>query len=105
MLILTWAPPDQGGEGHVNGHTAEDIELKMKRRGWEKNENLTQDLKSSAEIWWIRNNLQVFLPASKSWLQKVKLEPQKDTFLFLVMIRCMEQSDSFDEEEKIKLNK
>ena len=66
MLILTWAPPDQGGEGHVNGHTAEDIELKMKRRGWEKNENLTQDLKRSAEIWWIRNNLQVFLPASKS---------------------------------------
>ena len=62
MVILTWAPPDQGGEGHVNGHTAEDIELKMKGRGWEKNENLTHDLKRSAEIWWIRNNLQVFLP-------------------------------------------
>ena len=62
MVILTWAPPDQVGEGHVNGHTAEDIEGKMKQRGWKKDEYLTGNMKTSAELWWLKNNIQVFIP-------------------------------------------
>ena len=32
MVVLTWAVPGQGGEGHVNGQTAEAIVEKMKIR-------------------------------------------------------------------------
>ena len=32
MVVLTWAMPGQGGEGHVNGQTAEAIVEKMKIR-------------------------------------------------------------------------
>ena len=62
MVILTWAPPDQVGEGHVNGQTVEDIEGKMKQRGWKKDEYLTGNMKTSAELWWLKNNIQVFIP-------------------------------------------
>ena len=44
MVILTWAVPGQGGEGHVNGQTAEAIVQKMDQRGWKKEENLTQTI-------------------------------------------------------------
>ena len=60
LVILSWAVPGQGGEGHVNGKTAEAVNQKMKERGWEKNERFTSQLQRNATLPWIRANVQVF---------------------------------------------
>ena len=62
MVILSWAAPGQGGIGHVNGQTAEQIVQKMKAWGWAKDEILTMDLKTAATIGYIKRNVQVFVP-------------------------------------------
>ena len=64
LVILSWAVPGQGGEGHVNGKTAVAVNQKMKERGWEKNEGFTCQLQSSANLPWIRANVQVFTKRS-----------------------------------------
>ena len=64
LVILSWAEPGQGGEGHVNGKTAVAVNQKMKERGWEKNEGFTCQLQSSANLPWIRANVQVFTKRS-----------------------------------------
>ena len=61
LVILSWAVPGQGGEGHVNGKTAVAVNQKMKERGWEKNKGFTSKLQSSATLPWIRANVQVFI--------------------------------------------
>ena len=43
LIILSWGTPGQGGQGHVNGQTAEAVEEKMKKRGWRKNIEHTQN--------------------------------------------------------------
>ena len=61
LVVLSWAVPGQGGEGHVNGQTALEVVQKMKRRGWETSENLTNILKTAAETPWLKQNIQCFL--------------------------------------------
>ena len=50
-------------EGHVNGKTAEAVEQKMKERGWEKNDGLTDQLKMGTTVAWIKSNVQVYSKA------------------------------------------
>ena len=73
LIILSWGTPGQGGQGHINGQTAEDVEEKMKKRGWRKNMEHTSFLKENG-ITYINKNVQVFercesgsdcIPASK----------------------------------------
>ena len=64
LVILSWARPEQGGAGHVNGKTAVAVNQKMKEHGWEKNEGFTSQLQSSATLPWIRRNVQVFTKIS-----------------------------------------
>ena len=62
MVILSWAVLGQGGIGHVNEQTAEQIVQKMRAWGWAKDEILTMDLKTAATIGYIKRNVQVFEP-------------------------------------------
>ena len=59
LIILTWAVPGQGGEGHVNGQTTKDVEEKMKKLGWRKNVEHTFFLQDNAQTY-IKRNVQVF---------------------------------------------
>ena len=61
MVILSWAVLGQGGIGHVNEQTAEQIVQKMKAWGWAKDEILTMDLKTAAKVEYIKRNVQVFV--------------------------------------------
>ena len=52
--MLTWAVPGQGGEGHVNGQTAETIVEKMKIREGVNNKYLwalRMPLEQFSNIW------------------------------------------------------
>ena len=54
MVVLTWAVPGQGGEGHVNGQTAEAIVEKMKIREGVNNKYLwalRMPLEQFSNIW------------------------------------------------------
>ena len=65
MIVLTWAPPGQGGEGHVNNQTPEHIATQIQKSGvFKKSEDLTRSLKESATLQWIKANLQVFLSST-----------------------------------------
>ena len=62
MIVLTWAAPGQGGEGHVNNQTPEYIANEIERRGtFLKSDELTQWLKKYSTVQWIKANLQVFV--------------------------------------------
>ena len=65
LVILSWAVPGQMGKGHVNGKRKEQVNQKMKERGWEMNEGFTRQLQLSATtLPWIRKNVQVFTKRS-----------------------------------------
>ena len=65
LVILSWAVPGQGGEGHVNGKMAVAVNQKMKERGWEKNEEFMSQLQLSATLPRKRANVQVFTKRKK----------------------------------------
>ena len=60
LVILSWAVPGQGGEGHVNGKTGEAVRGVMKKHGWEKNEAFTHRLQIGSTLPWLKANVQVF---------------------------------------------
>ena len=62
MIVLTWAPPGQGGEGHVNNQTPEHVAEQIEKAGvFKKDAELTNKLKEAATVSWIKANLQVFI--------------------------------------------
>ena len=62
MIVLTWAPPGQGGEGHVNNQSQQHIVRQIQQSGiFKKNKTLTRRLKEAATVQWIKANPQVFV--------------------------------------------
>lgn len=64
-VILSWAVPGQGGDGHVNCKTNEEVILKLKERGYEFDSEETRKLRNVCGIYptpcyWFRNTLMVF---------------------------------------------
>lgn len=64
-VVLSWAIPGQGGDGHVNCKTNEYIIDKMKFLGYEFDKESTNFLRESCakypkDGWWFRNTLMVF---------------------------------------------
>lgn len=64
-IILSWAVPGQGGNGHVNCHTNEYIESKFKELGYRRNHKAEDFLRNSCATYptpcyWFRNTLMVF---------------------------------------------
>ena len=59
-VILSWAVPGQGGSGHVNEQSNEHIRDKMHSLGFTALEELTADLRATAELSWLKQTLMAF---------------------------------------------
>ena len=59
-LILSWAPPTQGGVGHVNMKERADVIKLLSVKGFHFNEDATNLLLDAAVLPWFKENLLVF---------------------------------------------
>ena len=59
-LILSWAIPGQGGDGHVNCRKNFYVINEMQKRGMWYNAGLTRRLRESASVSWFKNTLMTF---------------------------------------------
>lgn len=61
LIILSWAVPGQGGDGHVNCQTNDYIMQQMQQRGFYLENNLTNQLRKASTLRWFKNTLMVFI--------------------------------------------
>jgi cyclopropane fatty-acyl-phospholipid synthase-like methyltransferase len=61
IIILSWAIPGQGGDGHVNCQTNDYIMQQMQQRGFYLENNLTNQLRKASSLRWFKNTLMVFI--------------------------------------------
>lgn len=59
-VILSWAVPGQGGDGHVNERPNEYIIEKMEKLGYSYMPDYTNVLRKLASLWWFKNTIMVF---------------------------------------------
>jgi SAM-dependent methyltransferase len=59
-IVLSWAIPGQGGNGHVNCRDNWYIAKEMRRRDYEFYAEITKKLRESSTISWFRNTLMVY---------------------------------------------
>jgi glycosyltransferase involved in cell wall biosynthesis len=59
-IILSWALPDQPGDGHVNCQPNEYIINLMAENGFLLDVEHTYTIREEAELWWFKNTLMVF---------------------------------------------
>lgn len=64
-IIMSWAFPDQPGEGHVNCQPSEYIIEQLYKRNFLLDITETNNLRNLAETWWFKNNLLIFYKISK----------------------------------------
>jgi hypothetical protein len=60
LMLISWAVPGQGGDGHVNCQTNEYIIEQMRQRTYELDEKWTDRLRKSASLPWFKNTLMLF---------------------------------------------
>lgn len=62
-IILSWAVPGQGGNGHLNEQSNYHIIAEMEKRGATYNTDLTESIRHDMkddELWWFKNTIMVF---------------------------------------------
>lgn len=59
-IVLSWATPDQGGDGHVNGKDRDDVIYLLSLHGFEVDEEWTGYLQTNATLSWFKKNIIVF---------------------------------------------
>jgi len=59
-VLLSWAIPKQGGDGHFNEQPNYYIIDKITSLGFEFDEDISQGLRSSAKARWFKNTLMLF---------------------------------------------
>ena len=59
-LVLSWALPDQGGPGHVNGRTNDYVIARVKEKGLRLDPIKTRNLREGASLPWFKNTLMAF---------------------------------------------
>lgn len=59
-LLMSWATPGQGGYGHFNEKSFEDVISLFKSKGFELLGKETKLGKEACSVWWLRNNFAVF---------------------------------------------
>jgi hypothetical protein len=57
-IVISWAIPGQGGDGHVN--ELPNDEIKAMFAEYEYDEKTSQHLRNSADLWWFKNTIMVF---------------------------------------------
>lgn len=61
LIAISWAAPGQKGDGHVNCKYQEDLIHVFECYNYELNKDFTSLLRHRSELWWIKNNILVFL--------------------------------------------
>jgi len=64
-IVLSWAIPGQGGDGHVNEQTNEYIKNKMRTLGYIDDPLSETELRNSSSLSWFKNTIMVFIPMDK----------------------------------------
>ncbi len=59
-IILSWATPGQGGDGHVNNQSNNFIEQKMANRGFSRRKDVEDSLRKAAEQPWFKSTIMVY---------------------------------------------
>jgi len=59
-IIMSWAIPGQGGDGHINEQTNEYIKSKMAFLGFQNNLEEENILRESPTLFWFKNTVMVF---------------------------------------------
>jgi hypothetical protein len=59
-VLLSWAIPGQGGDGHVNEQTNEYIKSKMFDFGYKVNLKAEEQLRASSTLSWFKKTIMVF---------------------------------------------
>jgi glycosyltransferase involved in cell wall biosynthesis len=59
-IVLSWAVVGQGGDGHVNCKSNEDVKKIFEAKGYYNDMELENRLREKAEIHWFKNSLMVF---------------------------------------------
>jgi cyclopropane fatty-acyl-phospholipid synthase-like methyltransferase len=60
LLILSWAIPRQVGNGHVNLRSNDYIISTINNYRLRYNDELSQKLRKSSQLWWFKNTIMVF---------------------------------------------
>ena len=87
-VILSWAIPNQPGDGHINCQSNEYVINKMLDKGFSIDLDLTHKLRKNATLWWFKNTLMCFkkLPVPKSITSMEKITfciPSKSNLRYL----------------------
>lgn len=60
-IILSWALPGQGGDGHFNEQPNEYIIEEMKKRNYNYWKEASDYFRGSVSLWWFKKTIMVFL--------------------------------------------
>lgn len=60
-IILSWALPGQGGDGHVNEQSNRYIIDQMRSRGYSFHKEAAEYFKQVANLWWFKKTIMVFV--------------------------------------------
>jgi hypothetical protein len=60
-IILSWALPGQGGDGHFNEQPNEYVISEMEKRNFTHWEEASNFLRTSAKLWWFNKTIMVFI--------------------------------------------
>lgn len=58
LIVISWAIPNQGGDGHVNELPNEEVKKMFSE--YQFDEKTSQHLRDSADLWWFKNTIMVF---------------------------------------------
>ena len=64
-IVLSWAPPEQSGVGHVNTKKKEDVVQLMQVHGYKLDENSSKIIRDAATLPWFKKNLLLFRKEGK----------------------------------------
>jgi len=107
-LIVSWALPEQGGPGHVNGRSNEYIIDKIVRCGFKYNKEQSEVLRESASLSWLKHTIMVFdkltIGALTMWYNEEFLAPFfLEHYSYLDNIHIIIDADTTDKTREIAL--
>ena len=59
-IILSWAKVGQGGHSHVNNRDFDYVKEQIRKRGFFHNFERSKYFKNIADLFWLKNNLNVY---------------------------------------------
>ena len=73
-IIMSWAVPRQGGDGHVNERDNSYIRSKVEALGYESNMEAEKILRKSSSLWWFKKTVFVFRKRQDEIDKQIDLE-------------------------------